>query len=75
MSMEKKLQDITALGESIENSREPDYLHNPDKCPCPRSADKRCPRGRNCEECIAYHRSNPDSPKTYCERKASAKAP
>ena len=54
--------------EKLENS--PDYLYNPEKCPCPRGKEANCPRYRSCEACITFHRGNPNTPKTACERRA-----
>lgn len=48
----------------------PEYLYNPEKCPCPRGAQANCPRYKNCDACIMFHRNNPNTPKTACERKA-----
>ncbi|MCR5229362.1 MAG: hypothetical protein K6D03_04475 [Solobacterium sp.] len=52
----------------------PDYLYNPDKCPCPRGEKAGCPRFRKCDACRAFHRSNPSTPLTACEKKAKAEA-
>ena len=60
------------LVEIMRNKTEnrPDYLYNPEKCPCPRGAQANCPRYRDCDACIMFHRNNPNTPKTACERKA-----
>ncbi|MCR5795098.1 MAG: VOC family protein [Solobacterium sp.] len=52
------------------NTDRPDYLYNPEKCPCPRGAQANCPRYRNCDACIINHRNSPTAPLTACERKA-----
>lgn len=49
----------------------PDYLHNPEKCPCPNGAVKGCPRYRNCEACMEHHHNSETSPLTACEKKAA----
>ena len=59
---EREMNDMT--------QPKPDYLYNPEKCPCPRGEKAGCPRYRSCEACVAYHRSNPNTPLTACERKA-----
>lgn len=48
----------------------PDYLYNPEKCPCPRGEKANCPNYRNCEACIRNHHSKPANPYTACEKKA-----
>ena len=50
----------------------PGYLYNADECPCPRGATVNCPRYRNCDACVAYHRGNPNTPRTACEKRAIA---
>ncbi len=55
---------------TIENK--PDYLYNPDLCPCPRGEKANCPRYKNCDACIENHHSNPNSPLTACEKKYAA---
>ena len=50
----------------------PDYLYVPEKCPCPRGPEVNCPRYRSCDACIEYHRSNPNTPNTACERLAES---
>lgn len=52
--------------------RKPEYLYNPELCPCPRGEKAGCPNYRNCEACIANHRNNPRNPLTACEKKAAA---
>lgn len=51
--------------------RKTEYLYNPELCPCPRGEKAGCPNYRNCEACIANHRSNPRNPLTTCEKKAA----
>lgn len=47
-----------------------DYLYTPEKCPCPRGEKVGCPRHRNCEGCVQYHRIAGNPPMTACEKKA-----
>ena len=51
-------------------TKKPDYLYNPSLCPCPRGEKANCPRYRNCDACIAFHRTPGNPPKTACEKKA-----
>lgn len=48
----------------------PDYLYNPEKCPCPRGEQANCPNYRNCKACVKNHHSKPKNPYTACEKKA-----
>lgn len=52
--------------------KRPDYLHNPETCPCEGGRAKGCPRNRKCDLCQANHHSNPNAPYTACEKKALA---
>ena len=56
---------------SIETER-PAYLYNAAECPCPRGETANCPRYRHCDACVAYHRGNPNTPFTACEKRARA---
>ncbi len=47
----------------------PEYLYNPEKCPCPRGGSVNCPRYRKCEVCVAFHREEGNPPQTACEKK------
>ena len=46
------------------------YLYNPELCPCPRGKEVNCPRYKNCEACVAFHRTEGNPPQTACEKKA-----
>ena len=48
----------------------PDYLYNPDLCPCPRGGVVGCPRYRDCNACVENHHKSETSPMTACEKKA-----
>lgn len=49
----------------------PDYLYNPEKCPCKRGPTGVCPRYKDCRACMDFHHHhNPRTPLTACERKA-----
>lgn len=48
----------------------PDYLYNPEKCPCPRGEQAGCVRYRKCAACIENHHNSERSPLTACEKKA-----
>ena len=52
----------------------PDYLYNPQLCPCPRGEKSGCPRFRNCEACMEFHHRNSRTPMTCCEKKAIAES-
>ena len=56
----------------MSEERKPEYLYNPELCPCPRGGKVGCPNYRNCEACVANHHSNPNNPLTACEKKAAA---
>ncbi|MBR0138972.1 MAG: hypothetical protein IJM17_01645 [Firmicutes bacterium] len=53
-------------------NEKPDFLYNPELCPCPRGEQAGCPRYRNCEACKAYHRTPGNPPRTACEKKAGS---
>ena len=61
-------------GEKMEQAngcaKVPDYLYNPEMCPCPRGAKGICPRFRSCDECRAFHATLESTPYTSCEVKA-----
>lgn len=52
----------------------PDYLYNPELCPCQNGAAGNCPRWRNCEACQEHHHNSEKSPLTACEKKAAKEA-
>ncbi len=45
----------------------PEYLYNPEKCPCPRGEQAGCPNYRNCDSCVENHHSK--GGQTACEKK------
>ncbi|MEE0955076.1 MAG: DUF488 family protein [Eubacterium sp.] len=47
----------------------PDYLYNPELCPCPRGPKVKCPRYKDCGPCREFHHNNRQTPLTACERK------
>jgi len=47
----------------------PDYLYNPDLCPCTRGPQVGCPRYKDCGPCQEFHHSSKQTPLTFCERK------
>ena len=53
-----------------ERANVPDYLYNPEKCPCPRGAKGICERFRTCDACRAFHAALESTPYTACEVKA-----
>ncbi len=50
--------------------KKPEYLYNPQMCPCPRGVKAGCPRYRNCEACMEFHHKSSRTPLTACERLA-----
>ena len=50
----------------------PEYLHNPETCPCEGGRERGCPNNRHCDLCQANHHSKPNAPYTACEKKALA---
>ena len=46
-------------------------LYNPENCPCTRGKKAACPRFLDCEACRKFHKENPKTPLTSCERLAA----
>lgn len=46
------------------------YLYNSKLCPCSRGEQVGCPRYKNCDACVAFHRKSGNPPRTACETKA-----
>ena len=68
----KHCSQTESTAERIEKMKAPEYLHNPETCPCEGGRQRGCPNNRHCDLCQANHHSKPNSPYTACEKKALA---
>ena len=58
------------IGLNLFNLEQPSFLYNSEECPCPQGESAACPRYRDCDACVAYHRTPGNPPKTACEKRA-----